>query len=243
MREKWMGFFRQGQQRASLDTDRVLKNTVARQSAEFISDQLLTMNDLQIIRSIFILSSSNKVADIRLKDRCNRFLLSNLQAGKFEFKKGNTLVAFAQMANNLFDNQYLNSKDIRLDIYNSTLVHGRASHHIPTPTTGMLHIEYEMSARIAKQFVPFYKYYFDYYKLSQKLVAMRFLSNYKVYDKTLAMSFVTSLNTFNLHNYCKAAKKEDPFWVAQHPITNEKINRFYEMLDVLDFIIRADDGQ
>ena len=214
MKEKWMAFFRQGSQRAQINTDRVLKNTVSDVQRDYINDQLYTMNDLQLIRSIYILSSSNKLTDVRLKERVSRYLQSNLQNGKFEFKKGNTLIAFAQMANYVFDQLYQNSKDIRLDIYNSTLIHGRSIAFIPTPSLGMQNLEYEVKSRIAKQFVPFYKYYFDYYKSSQKLVAMRFLSNHRVYDETLANNFIQSVNKHKLRNTNKVKDADDAYWIA-----------------------------
>ena len=78
MKEKWMAFFRQGSQRAQINTDRVLKNTVSEVQRDYINDQLYTMNDLQLIRSIYILSSSNKLTDVRLKERVSRYLQSNL---------------------------------------------------------------------------------------------------------------------------------------------------------------------
>ena len=117
-----MTFFRVGAQRPQLNTDRVLKNSISDSQAEFINDQLLTMNDLQIIRSIYILSSSPKMVDIRIKDRALRFLIQNIMNGKFEFKKGNTLVAFAQMMNHNHSIWFANSKDIRLGIFEANLI-------------------------------------------------------------------------------------------------------------------------
>ena len=64
---------------------------------------------------------------------------------------------------------------------------------IPTPSLVGAHYDYEKTVRIAKQFVPFYRYYFDYYKPSQKLIAMRFLQNYRVHDDQLSKNFMKTV--------------------------------------------------
>ena len=90
-----MKFFRIGSARPPLSTDRVLKNSVDDTQVEFINDQMLAMNDLQLIRSVYILTSSHKMVDTKIKDRALRLLMSNIDKGRFEMKKGNNLVAFA----------------------------------------------------------------------------------------------------------------------------------------------------
>ena len=54
------------------------------------------MNDKQQIRSIFILQKAFDFKSLKEKDFILNSLLSNIAIGKFEFKKGNTLAAFAE---------------------------------------------------------------------------------------------------------------------------------------------------
>ena len=70
-----MKFFRVGSMKPILSTDRMLKNSVDDSLVEFINDQMLTMNDLQLIRAIYILSSSTKSLDNKIKDRALKLLV------------------------------------------------------------------------------------------------------------------------------------------------------------------------
>jgi hypothetical protein len=97
MREKWMKFFRSGFQRVLVDTDRALKNELTDSLKAFIGDQKLSFTDKQFVRALLIFSkSTGDFRAVREKDRILNFLLNNILAGKFEFKKGNTLASFAE---------------------------------------------------------------------------------------------------------------------------------------------------
>ena len=57
----------------------------------------MTFTDKQFIRALLIFQrGTGDFKAVREKDRILHFLLNNIQAGKFEFKKGNTLAAFAE---------------------------------------------------------------------------------------------------------------------------------------------------
>ena len=97
MREKWMKFFRSGFQRVLIDSDRALKNDMSDSLKAFITDQKLTFTDKQSIRALYILSkATSDFKAIKEKDRILNFILNNILAGKFEFKKGNTLVLLSE---------------------------------------------------------------------------------------------------------------------------------------------------
>ena len=161
-----------------LSTDRMLKNQVEDSLVEFINDQMHTMNDLQLIRSIYILSNSTKSLDHKIKDRALRLLLQNIHHGKFEFKKGNTLVAFSQMVNHNFINWFRGSKDIKMDIVDKTLLQQCNRAILPVLTFIPHQYIYHDLACIAKHFIPFFKHYFSFYKPSQKLVSLKYLQNF-----------------------------------------------------------------
>ena len=236
MKEKWMKFFRIGSARPPLNTDRVLKNSVDDTQVEFINDQMLAMNDLQLIRSVYILRSSHKMVDTKIKDRALRLLMSNIEKGRFEMKKGNNLVAFAQMINHNYGIWFANTKDVRLSVVEQTVLQGWLKDVLPVAMFNSHHYVYETLTTIAKHFVPFYKYYFNYYKPSQKLVSLRFLQSFNIYDKELYDDLVRDIE-MALKPMSKAAqiKNLETICQAQDPITNEKIDRFFELLAVMDF--------
>ena len=95
---------------------------------------------------------------------------------------------------------------------------------------------------IAKHFLPFFKYYFAFYKPSQKLVSLKFLQNFNIYDKELFESFAQDIN-----QALKPASKDTQMrniasiCQAQDPITNETLDRFYDMLSTLEFYIKQHD--
>ena len=112
MREKWMKFFRSGFQRVLVDTDRALKNDMSDSLKAFISDQKLTFTDKQFIRALLILSrATGDFKATREKDRVMNFLLGNILAGKFEFKKGNTIASLAESLMANFETFYPNALD------------------------------------------------------------------------------------------------------------------------------------
>lgn len=99
-----MKFFRSGFQRVLVDTDRALKNDLSDSLKMFISDQKLTFNDKQFVRALYILHrSTGDQKAVREKDRIFNFLMNNIQSGKFEFKKGNTLASLAEALDANFD--------------------------------------------------------------------------------------------------------------------------------------------
>ena len=81
-----------------------MKNELSDSLKAFIGDQKLTFTDRQFIRALLILSkSTGDYRAVREKDRIINFLLNNILAGKFEFKKGNTLAALAESLAANFD--------------------------------------------------------------------------------------------------------------------------------------------
>ena len=49
-----------------------------------------------MIRALFILHKTHDLKFIKEKDKLVTFLVNNILAGKFEFKKGNTLASLAE---------------------------------------------------------------------------------------------------------------------------------------------------
>jgi len=54
LRDKWLRFFRGYMSRAELDTNRVLKNVHTSNQAYYIDDYMLTFNDNQLLRALYI---------------------------------------------------------------------------------------------------------------------------------------------------------------------------------------------
>ena len=78
-----------------LDTDRVLKNDFSDDMVDFIADEMNSFNDMQLIRSLLVLSLNHETKSIKKKYRVLTYLLHNIISGKFELKRGNTIAAFA----------------------------------------------------------------------------------------------------------------------------------------------------
>ena len=72
---------------------------------------------------------------------------------------------------------------------------------------------------------PYLVEHFKKYTPSQKLVCLKLFTSSKVYDKDLFESFIQDLT----------AKDSKPCWYIRNPITNEEIDYFYDVIDVLDF--------
>lgn len=99
LREKWMRFFRGGLQRPELDTDRVLKNSFTSNQSEFITDHILTFNDNQLLRALYLLKSEHLNSSIKLKDQISKQIQNSIRYERFEVKKGNTLATLAMVMN------------------------------------------------------------------------------------------------------------------------------------------------
>jgi len=108
IKDKWMKFFRTGTQRAQVDVERALKNHYDRNMKEFIRDKKHTFNDKQLIKAFYICCTNKSFNAARERDSLSQTIIQNVLAGKFEFKRGNTLATFAEAYSNFIE---LNTKD------------------------------------------------------------------------------------------------------------------------------------
>ena len=117
-----MKFFRSGFQKVLVDTDRALKNDLSDSLKAFIMDQKLTFTDKQLIKALYIIHrGTGDQRAVKEKDRIFNFLMNNILAGKFEFKKGNTLASLAEALGANFDSFYPNAfKKPQYEVYNTT---------------------------------------------------------------------------------------------------------------------------
>lgn len=117
MKDKWMRFFRTGLSKFTQDTDRALKNKFCDNLNEFILDEILTFNDVQLIRAFLLLTMVNEKSVYKTKDKVFSSLIYNLQQGKFAFRSGNNIATFAQAYNLNHQQLFTNCDDIPLDFY------------------------------------------------------------------------------------------------------------------------------
>lgn len=67
----------------------------------------MSFTDKQFIRALFIFNkSTGDYKALKEKDRILNFLLNNILAGKFEFKKGNTLASLSEALLANFENMF-----------------------------------------------------------------------------------------------------------------------------------------
>lgn len=69
LREKWLRFFRGGMQKPELDTNRVLKNSFSGNQGEYITDHILTFNDNQLLRALYLMKHQFITPHLKLKDQ------------------------------------------------------------------------------------------------------------------------------------------------------------------------------
>lgn len=128
-----------------------------------------------------------------LKDQLTKQILNGITWGRFEFKKGNTLATLAMVMNATHKSYYGGSKDILYDAQKGDKLFqsgGILSVLDVGTLSDFLHI-YPSWVSAVNILIPFYAYFFDYYRPSQKLHVLRFLSNFKVYDQDLFVNFVS----------------------------------------------------
>jgi len=63
---------------------------------EFIKDNKDTFNDKQLLKALYLLNSNNIFHNIILRIQIFHQLCHNIQDGKFDFRRGNTLAMFAE---------------------------------------------------------------------------------------------------------------------------------------------------
>ena len=77
----------------------MLKNSFSGQQAEYIGDHILTFNDNQLLRALYLLRNQTALSQVKLKDQILKQIKTSMDNGRFEFKKGNTLATFAMVMN------------------------------------------------------------------------------------------------------------------------------------------------
>lgn len=95
--------------------------------------------------------------------------------GKFEFKKGNTLASLAEALLINFDSIYGNTEQS----LSETLI----GEDVPFPITDIFSLgsaqysnkNYEQLVEVLIKLLPYYRYYFDHYLPSKKLVVLSLL--------------------------------------------------------------------
>lgn len=86
MKERWIKFFRTGLSKFILDTDRALKNRYSESLFEFITDELQTFNDVQLVRCWLVLTMIHDNKNNKLKDKVFMLLTNNIWYGKFQLR-------------------------------------------------------------------------------------------------------------------------------------------------------------
>ena len=161
-------------------------------------------------------------------------LLSNINQGKFEMKRGNTIASFAQAVNMNFNLYFNNSEDIVFDNYRNEKMH---SYDLHTSQQGtILSVLHHRLLKSGNNFVPYLQEYFLKYKSSQKLVILRMLQLISIHDDSLYSNFTNEvIQILSKYSGEELTNKMKQICITQHPLTNESIDRTFEMLEVLDF--------
>lgn len=127
---------------------------------DFINDDLHTFNDMQLVRTIVLLSMSTEKKHAQQKDKALNLLLTNITTGKFELKRGNTIAAFAQAINLNFNLYFGQSEDIPLEGYISENMHSSTSELFPGSTGLFLFVLHHRLLKVSNLFIPYLQEYF-----------------------------------------------------------------------------------
>lgn len=264
-----MKFFRSGFQRVLVDTDRALKNDISESLKAFIGDQKLTFTDKQFIRALLILQrGTGDFKAVREKDRIVHYLLNNILASKFEFKKGNTIAALTEALGANFDNLFPGAQgktQYEVHSIGSQMVIGGTSDVMQTGSFTQPAEIYSKTVRVmGTKIIPFVRaHYFGEmgkegksisggYHAYKKAVIISLLTRLKVYDESLYTNFAQHINLIlnQSHAIAKVTYKDAPeafsmfekslasIVCTQDPITNHEVDRFYEVVEALDFHVQ-----
>ena len=128
---------------------------------------------------------------IRERETIGAMILGNVLSGKFEFKRGNTLAMFAEAMTKAVDLTLKNTTIIQIP---EDIMMGTQQLHKQHPLRGNqisgVDNFYAQLVQSCDKLVPFYKYYFQYYKANKRLVVLDLLSTIQVYDSALFQVFV-----------------------------------------------------
>lgn len=183
-----------------------------------------------------VLANSRSAKACQLKDKILNMILSNINQGKFEIKRGNTLASFAQAININYSLYFGNSEDIVFDCYRNEKLQSTGNELFSFNSGAFLFVMYHRLLKASNNFIPYLQEYFPKYKPSQKLVVLRMLQRLNIHDDVLYTNFVNDISSL-LAKYSDEdlVSRLQQICLTQHPITNNIIDRTFEMLDVIDF--------
>ena len=85
--------------------------------------------------------------------------------------------------------------------------------------------------------LPYYRYFFEYYRPTQKLHVLRFLASHGTYDEKLFTNFIDMISARAKHldhaEFIEYLNTE--VCLSQDPVMNEEHDHFSDLLEVLDF--------
>lgn len=240
-----MKFFRSGFQRVLVDTDRALKNDLSDSLKMFIGDQKQTFSDKQFVRALFILHrGTGDGKAVREKDRIFNYLMNNILAGKFEFKKGNTLASLAEALDANFDSFFPTAqRRPQRQVFQSLPLNVGGGTDVLQ--TGQFTPQSEVYTKILRvmhtKVLPFMRqHYFGKlgadgsvqggYNCLKKSVVVSFLARLRIYDEELFSNFAAHLGA-----HLRQGVAVKALVTSQDPITNTEVNRFFEVMEALEF--------
>jgi hypothetical protein len=101
-------------QRALVDPERALKNDYSEPLGEFIRDSKRSFTDKQVLKALNVLCTERPAAARGEREKLTAVVFSGIQAGNFEFRRGNTLASFAQTFRTLLELSTRDSRSLRV---------------------------------------------------------------------------------------------------------------------------------
>ena len=104
---------------------------------------------------------------------------SSVQYGRFELKKGNTMATLALVMNENYRGWYGKSRDVSFDAQAFDQMYSASWQTILNATTFRDIINmYHPWVHLAQMLTPYYVYFFQYYRPTQKLHVLQFMTNH-----------------------------------------------------------------
>lgn len=105
----------------------------------------------------------------------------------------------------------------------------------PAGTIKQQSVKFDIWVEIVNSLIPYYKHFFDFYKTNQKLHVLRFMSNYKVFDRELFQNFINELHKTRKYSDEQFETYVRNLCFSQDPVSNQSMDHFNDLLQVLDF--------
>mmetsp|Transcript_8537 Transcript_8537/g.13179 ORF Transcript_8537/g.13179 Transcript_8537/m.13179 type:complete len:221 (-) Transcript_8537:2795-3457(-) len=191
IKEKWLKFFSQSQNRVEITTEVALKNELTRGLFEFIDENWYSFTDREKAIALGVMYRSNRLPIAISRNKINRWIFTAIDSGRFDFTSGSTLALLADTYGKALDAifMYNTNSDALIDLCNER--HRSEGDLQMRPLNEQK--PRELFSQISQTFyrlTPYYRYFFEFYLPNKCNVILDQYQRTRVYDPALFQHFV-----------------------------------------------------